>query len=144
MTRKNRQLSSFNKRFIYLIALILTMLLGLSSRIYSQNLPSFIVEHAGDFLWAMMVYFGFRFIITHQKLYLAFLLSLLFSLGIEFSQLYQAEWINRIRASLLGGLVLGKGYLSIDLLRYTVGICSAIQLDKWWQSKFTRKRTLSK
>ena len=33
--------------------------------------------------------------------------ALLFSYAIEFSQLYQAEWINALRHTALGGLVLG-------------------------------------
>lgn len=144
MTKIIRQLSFFSKRFIYFIAVLITIILGLSSRNYRQYLPSFIAEHAGDFLWAMMVYFGFRMIFIYHKQYIAFILSFLFSFGIEFSQLYQAEWINHVRASLLGGLILGKGYLPIDFIRYTAGISSAILLDIWLLHTFTRKRTLSK
>ena len=143
MTRKIRLIPFYSRQFIYFFAVLISIVLGLSFRMYSKNLPSFIAEHAGDYLWSMMVYFGVRFIFIHQKLYVAFLLSLLFSFGVEFSQLYQAEWINRIRASMIGGLILGKGYLTIDLIRYTVGICSATLLDKWMRSIFTRKRTIS-
>ncbi|WP_379134752.1 DUF2809 domain-containing protein [Paenibacillus sp. sgz500958] len=36
------------------------------------------------------------------------------------------EWINSIRATFPGGLILGHGFLWSDLLRYAVGIiCSA-------------------
>lgn len=42
--------------------------------------------------------------------------------GVEFSQLYQAPWINDIRTPRIGGLVLEHGFLASDLLCYTAGI----------------------
>ncbi|CKH20539.1 Protein of uncharacterised function (DUF2809) [Streptococcus pneumoniae] len=38
------------------------------------------------------------------------------------SQLYHAEWIDNIRATTLGGLVLGYGFLWSDLVAYTIGV----------------------
>ncbi|WP_349655092.1 DUF2809 domain-containing protein [Neobacillus sp. YX16] len=54
----------------------------------------------------------------------------MFSFSIEFSQLYQEEWINQIRGTLLGALILGKGFLTVDLIRYTTGIAIASSLDR--------------
>jgi len=51
----------------------------------------------------------------------AALISILFCFLIEFSQLYQAEWINAIRKTRLGGLTLGFGFLWSDLASYVVG-----------------------
>ena len=42
--------------------------------------------------------------------------------GIEISQLYQAPWIDATRATRLGGLVLGHGFLWSDMVCYSVGI----------------------
>ncbi len=119
-----------NNRFIYFAAVVLTIFLGLASRKFGASLPPFVAENAGDMLWAMMVYFGFRFLLIRQKHAAAILLSFLFSFGIEFSQLYQADWINQIRSTMLGALVLGKGFLTADLIRYTAGIITAAALDK--------------
>jgi glycopeptide antibiotics resistance protein len=119
-----------NMRIVYGMVILLTILLGLASRKYGYLLPAFISQHAGDALWAMMVYFGFRFLLVRGSIMNAFLLGLLFSFGIEFSQLYQEAWINEIRSHILGGLILGKGFLVIDLVRYTFGIIIAVILDK--------------
>ncbi|QFK71929.1 DUF2809 domain-containing protein [Pradoshia sp. D12] len=116
-------------RFFYLTAIILCIILGLASRLYSSMLHPFLAQHAGDALWAMMVYFGFRFLFVQKKPFLAFGFSVLFSFGIEFSQLYQAAWINQIRNTTIGALILGKGFLWIDLLRYTLGIMMAVIID---------------
>jgi Protein of unknown function (DUF2809) len=69
------------------------------------------------------------------------LYTLLFTYCIEISQLYQADWINAIRHTKLGGLVLGFGFLWSDLLMYSIGISLAFLLDVWL-SKFTKSRKL--
>lgn len=126
-------------KWLYLIAIIVTMILGLGTREFNTFFPAFIAVHGGDFLWAMMVYWGFRFLFVRRSIHIAFLLSIIFSFSIEFSQLYQANWINQIRASIIGALILGKGFLLLDLIRYSCGIISSAVLDKVWIS-FRRKK----
>ncbi|ULT59805.1 DUF2809 domain-containing protein [Neobacillus drentensis] len=116
-------------RKTYFFSAVVVIFLGLASRKYGPYLPLFLAENAGDALWAMMVYFGFRFLLARKNVQISIFCSLLFSFMIEFSQLYQAEWINQIRSMWLGALVLGKGFLTADLVRYTVGILIAAFLD---------------
>ncbi|WP_231506499.1 ribosomal maturation YjgA family protein [Paenibacillus sp. UNC451MF] len=119
-------------RIKYLIAIIVTIILGLSSRKFSDLLPVLIAKHAGDMLWASMVYFGFRFCLIKERLIWAAGSSVVFSFAIEFSQMYQAEWIVALRDTVLGALVLGKGFLTVDLVRYVLGIAIAYGLDTYW------------
>lgn len=58
------------------------------------------------------------------------IISLAFCFSIEISQLYHAEWIDQIRDTSLGGLVLGYGFLWSDIAAYTLGVssCAAIEL----------------
>jgi hypothetical protein len=49
-------------------------------------------------------------------------ISLAFAFLVEISQFYHAPWIDSIRQTTLGGLVLGFGFLWTDLVCYTVGI----------------------
>ena len=135
MIRLNTKNESFNPSFhnmriTYIIAVVITILLGLASRKYSHLLPLFAAQNTGDVLWSMMVYFGFRFLLVRKSLFKALWLSFLFSFSIEFSQLYQEDWINQIRDTLLGSLILGKGFLTVDLIRYTAGIMLATVLDR--------------
>lgn len=122
-------------RIIYLIAVVIVAILGLASRKYGDLLPSFVAENAGDTLWAMVVYFGLRFLFVGKSIHTAVLLSFLFSFGIELSQIYQADWINQLRSTLLGALILGKGFLYVDLIRYTMGILIATSLDQFSVSR---------
>ena len=117
-------------RLFYVLMGLLTILLGLASRRYSSLLPDFLAENAGDALWAMMVYFGFRFVFVNRRRSLSVCLAVLFSFGIEFSQLYQAIWLNELRSTALGALVLGKGFLAADLIRYMCGILIVSFLDR--------------
>lgn len=117
-------------KMIYCGAVLIAIVLGLSSRAFGDRLPPFAANHLGDALWAAMVYCAFRTLLTHRALGLSLVLSLIFSYSIEFSQLYQGDWINGLRSTVAGGLILGKGFLWIDLLRYTVGIGFVYGLDR--------------
>lgn len=50
--------------------------------------------------------------------------------AIECSQLYRAPWIDAWRATTLGALVLGQGFLWSDLLCYAVGVALAAVVDR--------------
>lgn len=117
-------------RLIYLGLVLFTMALGLASRKFINYFPSFLGKYAGDTLWATMVYFGFAFLFNKLTIKKVAIVSLIFSYGIEISQLYQGKWINNIRNTLIGSLVLGHGFLFSDLICYTVGIFIAMIIDK--------------
>ncbi|NRF91704.1 DUF2809 domain-containing protein [Paenibacillus frigoriresistens] len=127
-----------NSRIKYFLAIITSVVLGLSSRTFSGLIPHFITKHAGDVLWASMVYFGFRFIFIKRSLIWAAGTSVIFSFAIEFSQLYQAEWIVEIRNTVIGSLILGRGYVTVDLFRYVIGIIIAFWIDKFWLQRDKR------
>lgn len=123
------------KRAIYFSITLLTILLGLASRKFMFIFPDPIAPYIGDALWAMMVYFGFRFLLPNGTCLKTLLLAFIFSYLIEFSQLYQADWINQIRATTLGGLVLGYGFLVEDLISYAIGILIGFALDTMAKQK---------
>jgi hypothetical protein len=112
-------------RITYFLLICLTIVLGLLSR-HIAGIPLFI----GDILWATMIYFGVRFLFITKPIKLIAIASLLFCYGIEFSQLYQAPWINNIRHTVLGGLILGEVFLWGDMLSYTVGVAIGILIEK--------------
>ena len=115
-----------HKRRTYFILIITTIIVGLLSRHFSF-IPLFI----GDILWATMVYFICRLLFTDNKIKFVVLVSLLFCFGIEFSQLYKAPWIDNLRHTLFGRLVLGDTFLWSDLLCYTVGIVFGVIVEEF-------------
>ncbi|WP_240420202.1 DUF2809 domain-containing protein [Paenibacillus periandrae] len=126
-------------RFFYISSILIVILLGMGSRQFPEVLPVFIVEHAGDVCWASMIYFGFRFIFIDKPLIVAVIISLIFCFAVEFSQLYQADWINEIRHTFIGALILGQGFLKLDLVRYTVGVLLAVWIDYYGFNRMVKR-----
>lgn len=104
-------------RIIYILLICGIILLGLISR-HISFVPFFI----GDILWAIMIFLVIRAIFIKADIRVVFLISLMLCYMVEVSQLYQAEWINNIRKTTLGRLVLGQGFLWSDIISYTLGI----------------------
>ena len=116
-------------RFLYLILIIITIILGLLSRKVS-GLPHVISTYSGDVLWAMMVFFIIAFIFNKKSTIFIISWAIIFSYSIEISQLYHAPWIDSIRNTTLGAVVLGFGFLWSDLFCYTVGIIIGAIIDR--------------
>ncbi|WP_249709472.1 DUF2809 domain-containing protein [Bacillus cereus] len=109
-------------RLLYATFTIIVNILGLSSRNFAFALPELLNDYLGDALWALMIFIGFGFLFPKIETKKLAFISLIFCYGIEMSQLYHAEWIDNIRATTLGGLVLGYGFLWSDLVAYTIGV----------------------
>ncbi|QWH17984.1 DUF2809 domain-containing protein [Bacillus mycoides] len=109
-------------RLLYVVFTIVVIILGLSSRKFAFALPDLLNGYLGDALWALMIFIGFGFLFPKIETRKLAFISLIFCYGIEISQLYHAEWIDSIRATTLGGLVLGYGFLWSDLVAYTIGV----------------------
>ena len=127
--RPMKPTDNWKSRIAYFLTVLVTISLGLCSRVFATNLPPIIASHAGDALWAVMMYFGIRMLFVRASLFASSTISLLICFSVEFSQLYQAEWIVNIRDTMFGALILGKGFLAVDLLRYTTGIALACMVD---------------
>lgn len=117
-------------RLLYSGQTLVVVLLGLSSRRYSGYLPESINPYIGDILWALMVFLLIGTILNRRSSRQIALAAIIFSFSIEFSQLYHAPWIDEIRRTAMGGLVLGFGFLWSDLLSYTMGVTAGYFIDK--------------
>lgn len=115
----------FKHRVIYFTLIIFTIITGLLSR-HFKSIPLFI----GDILWATMVYFIMRFLFISRPIKFNVIAALLFCFAIEFSQLYKAPWINDLRHTLFGKLVLGEGFLWSDLLCYVIGVGIGVGVER--------------
>ena len=110
-----------------LIALAAT--LGIGSRRYAHVLPRFIAAYAGDTLWALAAFLGCGVLLPRASTRTIAVLAMAFSVAIELSQLYHAPWIDSIRQTTLGGLILGFGFLWSDLACYAVGVVLGVLVD---------------
>ena len=115
--------------FTYLALVIFVMILGLGTRNISAQLPNWLNLYLGDALWAFMVFFLFGLIFRTRETRFIAALAFLLSFGIEVSQLYHSQWIDTLRQTRLGGLVLGFGFLWSDLVSYSIGIGMGILFE---------------
>ncbi|OXA73398.1 hypothetical protein B0A67_03740 [Flavobacterium aquidurense] len=86
--------------------------------------------YIGDFLYAVMMYVFIRTLLIEKKSIQIMITSLLICYAIEFSQLYQAIWINELRNTLAGRYTLGQGFLWSDILAYTLGISLTFMIER--------------
>ena len=119
---------------------MIVMALGLASRRYGTSLPPFLSEYAGDTLWAFLVFLGISALRPDARLWYRGAMALGFAFLVELSQLYHAPWIDAIRSTKIGGLILGFGFLWTDLVCYAVGVGIGILLD-WVLHYVSMRRT---
>lgn len=113
----------------YAALVCLTVGAGFASRRYPGFFPEFVARYAGDTLWATMVFWflalGWRRASTGRLAASA----LAVAVAVECSQLYRAGWIDAVRETRIGALVLGSGFLWSDLVCYAVGVGIAVVVD---------------
>ena len=126
-----------NRREQYFMLICIIIILGLVSREIS-----FVPLFVGDVLWAMMIFFIIQFLFINIDILVLFLASLMICYLVEISQLNQVEWLNNIRMTRLGRLVLGQGFLWSDIISYTVGITIATVYKIVNRSKLDKRNRL--
>lgn len=116
------------KRTVFFFSAVLLVVCGITVRRFGISHPCFFCTYFPDTAWAMLVYCGFGFVFC-KGVKLNLPCALLFSYLIEISQLFSPEFLVRARHTVLGGLILGYGFLWSDILCYSVGIviCSVIE-----------------
>ena len=127
-------------RWVHAGWIVVAITAGLVSRSARARalLPEFFRTYAGDTLWALMVFLGLGFVFPRARTGAIALAALGISFAVEFSQLYEAEWIDRIRATRAGGLVLGRGWVATDLICYSAGVAFGAVGEMWKKCRMPR------
>ena len=128
------------RELTYLAAAVATMIVGLGSRMFQAYLPSFLAEYAGDTLWALMLFLFVSALLADRPIPTRAAISLALAFLVEISQLYHAPWIDSIRQTTLGGLVLGFGFLWTDLVCYSVGIALGLVFESTIAARIQRRK----
>ncbi len=132
-------------RIYYLIAALAVIALGLASRRVPNLFLHALGKYPGDALWTIMVFTSLGAVFPRASSARLAVWALTISFIVEFTQLYQAPWINSIRSMLIGHLVLGSGFSWIDLLAYSVGASVAFFCEwtcKCFRSRFTPSKRI--
>jgi hypothetical protein len=116
-------------RAAYLVAVMATVGAGLASRAFAAHLPWWLAKNAGDALYATMVFWGAGFLAPRATTASVALVAVAWCFAVELSQLYRAPWIDAVRATTPGRLVLGQGFHAFDLICYVIGVGLAVGLE---------------
>lgn len=117
-------------RPVYALATVAVVALGLASRRFPGLFPAFLGKYPGDALWALMVFLGLACIFPRWPTGRLAATALAISWAIELSQLYHAPFLDDIRRTTLGHLVLGSSFSWPDLVAYAAGIAVAVLAEQ--------------
>ena len=126
-------------RAVLALLMLAAITIGLASRRGYVPFPAVLGNYPGDALWAWVVLLCVAWVrpsIARTKLAC---LSLLIAFAIEFLQLYQAPWMQALRANKLAYLVLGNGFDPLDLVAYAAGIALGLAVDRGWERAGLRR-----
>jgi hypothetical protein len=96
-------------RLIYAGFSALALVCGLATRPLRSVIGPDLAENLGDALWAVLVYLLIAWTWRRQSNWRIAVTTLAVSVAVEFSQMYHTPWLDAIRRTTLGGLVLGLG-----------------------------------
>ena len=116
-------------RMIYAIAALVVIASGLLWRSSILQLSPVVKKYGADSLWALLVFLLIRFLKPRMNLWISVWIAFAISVCVEVSQLYHAAWIDMIRATRLGALVLGSVFNWPDIPAYALGIALGAILD---------------
>ena len=118
------------RRLVALLAMLVTLALGLASRRWPDALPAALGKYPGDALWALMVLFGWRALRPRARTREVGLLALATSAAVEVAKLWQAPWLVQFRHTTIGHLLLGHVFSWQNLVAYLVGVLAGVALDR--------------
>ena len=114
---------------LWIVLILLAVALGLGSRRYAASLPAVVAAYAGDTLWATAAFLGFGLLLPRASTWRVALLAMSLSVLVEVGQLYHAPWIDSIRRTTVGGLILGYDFVWSDLACYAAGVGLGILIE---------------
>ncbi len=126
---------SYPSRLVFLVNILAIVPLGYIIR-FSPSLPEYIRDPGGSIAYQIFWICLVLFIYPPANRRLTAIWVCVGSWAIEFLQLYQPPWLQAVRATLPGRLVLGSTFLWSDLPVYCLG-CYLGWLWVRWLDRFS-------
>jgi hypothetical protein len=119
-------------RVVYAGAVLIVIAAGLASRGFPESLPAVLAKYPGDALWALMIFLIVGFLRPTWSSLAVAGCALAICFAVEFGQLYHAPWIDAVRRTTPGHLVLGSAFGRLDLIAYAVGVLAGYLFEVVW------------
>lgn len=115
-------------RWPYILAAVLVVPLGLGVR--AVHLPFGIGGPAGDALWAVELYCVLRALRPRAAPRTTAVVCYVIAVLDEASQAIHVPWLDAIRATWIGHMLLGRGFVWLDMVWYALGTALAWAIDE--------------
>ncbi len=109
-------------RLLWNCVIAAVIVFGLGTRSPAVPFSRLITGYVGDAAWGLAVFLGYGLLFPTLSTRKVAVFAAATSLGVELSQLYHTRWLDSVRSTTLGHLVLGSGFDPIDLICYGAGI----------------------
>ena len=112
-------------RTFYALLVVGTIGVGLATRSTLIYMPRIFGKYPGDCLWAVMVFWGVGMLFPALSTSRAAGLALLICFVVETMKLLPWDWLNSIRQTTLGHLMIGRAFTWQNYIAYSVGVIVA-------------------
>ncbi|HEU4642590.1 MAG TPA: DUF2809 domain-containing protein [Gemmatimonadaceae bacterium] len=124
----------------YIAAALATIAVGLLVHVRGGALGPAALDVLGDALWASMIAWWVGALAPGARLAKRCWAAYAICVAVEVSQLYHTPWLDALRATGIGQLVLGSGFDPRDLAAYALGVAGAALLEAAVVSRGRRSR----
>jgi hypothetical protein len=93
----------------------------------------------GDALWATMIAWWIGAAAPRARLAVRGSGALAICVAVELGQLIHVPWLDEVRRTTLGNLVLGSGFDARDLVAYAAGVSVAVVLERAMRDRLLRR-----
>lgn len=132
------------RQFQYAGLALLTVALGLLLQRTRGALPAALADKLGDALWAAMMYWWVSAALPGASVRARALTALGIAWAVEASQALRPPWLDAVRATRLGHLVLGSDFDARDLVAYAAGVAvpalGELGVRRWWTRRGSSRR----
>ena len=104
-------------------------MVGLAGYWYGTGFSATLRDFLGDGLWAMMIVWLVGALVPNKPIAMRAALALVVCWVVEASQAYHSQFLDSVRHTAAGALVLGSGFDFRDLVAYALGVVAALELE---------------
>jgi hypothetical protein len=116
-------------RTSYIAAALATIAAGLLVHLRGGALSPVARDVIGDALWAAMIAWWIGGLVPSARPMSRYSAAYAVCVVVEVSQLYHTPWLDALRATTMGHLVLGSGFDPRDLVAYALGVAGAALIE---------------